>query len=43
MGTLTGKGVKLLHNCLEINQLNCRVISETQANSEADRYYALTE
>lgn len=43
METLTVKGAKALQNCIEVNQLNCRVITEPHANSEEDRYYALTE
>ncbi len=43
MGTLTGKGAKAIQNCIEINQLNCQLIIKPQANSEEDRYYALTE
>lgn len=43
MGTLTGKGAKALQNCIKVNQLNCRVITEPHTNSEEDRYYALTE
>lgn len=43
MGTLTRKGAKVLQDCIEVKQLNCRLITEAQANSEEDRYYALTE
>lgn len=43
MGTLTVKGAKLIQNCVKVNQLNCRVITELHTNSKDDRYHALTE